>query len=309
MGVFNYDYATNCNPIPPSEAALPTVTAEEFVKVSDKIPFHLEGICFDKTGSTMYFCSTDIGRVFRLDMATKKVEQIWADEGLRSFGLKRHPDGRLFVCCFGITRKPGIAILSSEGEELDFILEGHSLDDLIFAKDGSFYASEFTGNVYDRSGAVYHVSADGKTVTPFLQNLAAPNGVALSPDESILWVTEYDAGQILRVPISGAYTSTVYHTTGFHGPDSCEIDADGNLYVALTFQGRILILNRDGFPIGQILTPGREVGRNLIGTHAIVRPGTKEVYISCSDDTTDSGSWILKSEGFAGACMDSYMYR
>ena len=39
MGVFNYDYATNCNPIPPSEAALPTVTAEEFVRYLIKFHF------------------------------------------------------------------------------------------------------------------------------------------------------------------------------------------------------------------------------------------------------------------------------
>ena len=104
-------------------------------------------------------------------------------------------------------------------------------------------------------------------------------------------------------------SSIVYHTTGFHGPDSCEVDADGNLYIALTFQGRILILNKDGFPIGQILTPGREQGKNLISTHATVRPGTNEVYITCSDDTTGSGSWIFVAEGFAGAPMTSFMYR
>lgn len=309
MSKLHYDYNTNCNPIPPSEQALQTVVAEEFVKVTDKKPFHLEGICFDKTGDTMYFCATDMGRVFRLDMNTKEVTQIWKDEGLRSFGLKRHPDGRLFVCCFGITRKPGIVILSPEGEELDFIMEGYRFDDLIFAKDGSFYASEFIGDVFDRKGGVYHISADLKTVTPYITNLAAPNGVALSPDESVLWITEYNAGQILRTPVAGGWSSVVYHTTGLHGPDSCEVDGDGNLYVALTFQGRILILNKDGFPIGQILTPGREEGRNLLGTHATVRPGTNEVYISCSDDTTDSGSWIFKAEGFAGAAMDSFMYK
>jgi lactonase len=34
-------------------------------------------------------------------------------------------------------------------------------------------------------------------------------------------------------------------------------DADGNVYVAMYHQGRILAFNPYGFPIGQILLPGR----------------------------------------------------
>jgi lactonase len=300
MTVLSYDYQTNCNPIPPSERDLQTVRAEYFKKVTNEIPTHLEGICFDQSGSTMYFNATMTGRVYKMDMDTKEIEIIWDDDTRRAYGLKRHPDGRLFVGCFPKTAPAGIVILSPEGEQLDFILEGKKIDDLAFANDGSFYASEFVGNVFDRKGAIYHVSADCKNVEKVVDGLAGPNGVALSPDGKILWITEYDGGQILRHTLGSDFTSVVYHTTGFHGPDSCEVDGDGNLYVALTFQGRILILNRDGFPIGQILMPKREQGRNLLGTHATVRPGTKEIYISCADDTTDEGSWIMKSEAFAG---------
>ena len=305
---FTYDYETNCNPIPPGEKDLPTQTAEYFVKVTDVIPTHLEGVCFDRTGDNMYFCSTDIGRVFKLDMKTKELKIIWEDEGLRSFGIKMHKDGRIFACCFGTKRKPGVYVLSPEGEELEVLLEGQEIDDLIFDRDGGFYASKFIGNVYDPAGGVYYVSPDFKTVTPYAENLAAPNGVALSKDEKILWITEYCGGRLLRTPVGGGWGSVPYHFTGFHGPDSCEIDDDDNLYVACTFQGRIMVFNRDGFPIGQILTPKREEGRNLISTHATLRPGTDEVYISCSDDTTDEGSWIFKAKGFAKAYEGAFQF-
>jgi lactonase len=33
-------------------------------------------------------------------------------------------------------------------------------------------------------------------------------------------------------------------------------DADGNLYVAIYGQGRVLVFNKNGLPIGQILLPG-----------------------------------------------------
>ena len=53
MSVFQYDYKTNCNPIPPHEQGLMTVTAEKFLHVTDTIPHHLEGVCFDETGENL----------------------------------------------------------------------------------------------------------------------------------------------------------------------------------------------------------------------------------------------------------------
>ncbi|MFC7542566.1 hypothetical protein ACFQU2_28105 [Siccirubricoccus deserti] len=41
------------------------------------------------------------------------------------------------------------------------------------------------------------------------------------------------------------------------------VDAEGRVYVALYGQGRVLILSREGLPIGQVLLPGRDEGRNL----------------------------------------------
>lgn len=300
MAIFNYDYKTQCNPIPPSEQGLLTVTAEPFLHVTDIVPRHLEGVCFDQSGENMYFCSTDIGRVYHYNFAEKELNEIWTEPGVRSFGLKRHPDGRLFVTCFPQGKTGGLYILSPEGSLIETALEGISIDDVAFCADNSFYASEFIGDVFNRSGCIYKVSANLKTVTPHIPNLAAPNGIALSTDERVLWITEYNGGQLLRTPVNGGWSGVCYSFTGWHGPDSCEIDSDDNLYVAMTFQGRILIFNRDGFPIGQVLMPDRETGHNLLSTHATMRPGTKELYITCSDDTY-GGSWIFRSESFATA--------
>lgn len=305
---FEYDYLTNCNPIPPGEQGLPTVTAEYFFKVTGEKAVHLEGVCFDRTGKNMFFCTTNIGRVYKLNMETKEMTCLWRDEGLRAFGVKIHRDGRIFVCCFGRKRKPGIIVLTPDGLEEQFLLEGELIDDMIFDSKGGFYYSKLAGNVYDRCGGVYYVSPDFKTVTPYAENLAGPNGIALSTNEEILWITEYCGGRLLRTPVNGGWGSVPYSFTGYHGPDSCEIDGDDNLYVALTFQGRIMAFNRDGFPIGQVLLPKRELGRNLLGTHATVRPGTKELYICSSDDTYDEGSWIFKAPSFGEAFTKSFQF-
>ena len=39
------------------------------------------------------------------------------------------------------------------------------------------------------------------------------------------------------------------------------IDSDDNLYVAMYGQGRVLVFNKRGYPIGQILMPGRDEGK------------------------------------------------
>lgn len=307
MAVFEYDYQTECNPIPPSEQGLRTIVAEPFLHVTDEIPRHLEGICFDKTGENMYFCSTDIGRVFRYNFASKECKELWTDENVRSFGMKVHRDGRLFVSCFGRIKDPAIYVLTPDGTVEQTLMDGIPTDDLAFDRDGGFYCSQFTGDVFDRTGVIYHVSPDFKEVTVYAKSLAAPNGIALSTDEKILWITEYNGGQLLRTPVNGGWSSMCYAFTGAHGPDSCEIDADDNLYVAMTFQGRILVFNKDGFPIGQVLMPYRDTGHNLISTHATVRPGTRELYITCSDDTY-GGSWIFKSESFATAHPGAFQF-
>ena len=87
MSVFEYDYKTDCNPIPPAERELPTVTAEKFLHVSDTVPQHLEGVCFDQPGENMYFCATDIGRVYHYNFAQQELKERWKDEELGSFGL------------------------------------------------------------------------------------------------------------------------------------------------------------------------------------------------------------------------------
>jgi sugar lactone lactonase YvrE len=66
---------------------------------------------------------------------------------------------------------------------------------------------------------------------------------------------------------------------GGPAPDSMRADTDGNVYVAIYSQGRVLAFNRNGIPIGQILLPGRDEGHNLLSTSLSIKPGTNDVYI------------------------------
>ena len=293
-------------PIPPSEKHLPSLTAQPWFKVSDDFK-QLEGLCFDRTGN-LYFLEVFGGVIYKLDLKTMALSEVFHAEGLNPAAVKIHKDGRLFVCCLNDFKSGEIFAINPDGTGKQTIVEGYVADDMVFAKDGSFYFTHFVGTSCEPTGGLFHVSADLRTVTPILEKMAGPNGIALSSDGRMLWATETNSNRLHLIELNAQGTaiapygtSVPYHFTGFHGPDSCCIDAMDNLYVAMYGQGRVMIFNRLGFPVGQVLIPGRELGHHLRSTHPMLIPGTDDLLICTNDAHGDQGSWIFKSKGFSTA--------
>lgn len=110
---------------------------------------------------------------------------------------------------------------------------------------------------------VYRVAMDGK-VTAIEKNLTRPNGVALSPDERTLYVTQSEP----RRAVIMAYTldananvtgSRLFHdatdlaAAGAQGlPDGLTVAADGTLFLGAP--GGVLILSKEGKRLGRIST-------------------------------------------------------
>ena len=294
-------------PIPPSERGLQTVVAEPWFKVSDA-GLVLEGPAFDR-GGNLLFCDVSGGRVLRLT-PDKRLSTMVSLDKLGPGGLAVHKDGRIFIAALDLTKGVG-AVLAAEpdGSGMRGIVSpeaGHMPNDLVFDARGGFYFTDFRGASTDPKGGVYYVSPDLGTVTPVLPRLAMANGVALGPGGKELWATEFGRNLLHRVELADATTATpigtavAYHFTG-PAPDSMRADADGNLYVAVYGQGRVLAFNRNGIPIGQVLLPGREEGRNPRSTSMAIRPGTDDLYIVTSDAAGGQGAAIFRSKAFASA--------
>lgn len=77
------------------------------------------------------------------------------------------------------------------------------------------------------------------------------------------------------------------------------VDADGNVYVTMYGQGRVLAFNRNGIPIGQVLLPGRGQEHNLQSTSIAIHPGTNDLYIVTSDGAGDRGATVFHAKAFA----------
>lgn len=307
MEQFKYRQGDRYSAVPTIGPELQTITAEKFIKAYDE-SFTLEGLCFDRKGD-MYFTSTMGNSVFKVNMATQQLSRIFHKKDVRPAAVKIHKDGRLFVCCISNETLGGIIVMNPDGSDQEYILKGYSVDDMVFDSSGGFYFTDYIGSFRDPCGGVYYVSPDFKKLVPFCRNMCSPNGIALSRDGSILWVTETPTMRLHRFEVHTGRSSIPFRFAGFVGPDSCCIDADDNLYVALPGQGCVMVFNPFGTPIGQVLTPGRSEGRHLYTTHPMIRPGAKELYITCKDTVLDhEGSWIFRAGSFAEGNDQAYQF-
>ena len=309
MAVFPVCFAeprisTSVVPLPPSLTGLPTITAEPWVQIDAGPHIFLEGPAFDREGN-LFVSSIFDSRILKIT-PEKKVTTIFSKEGLLPDGIAIHKDGRLFVVC--LTGK--IIAINPDGSNLTYIearYQGRprSGNDLVFDSQGNFYVTDFTGTISDPTGGVYHFSADLKTVKPVIERLAMANGISLSPEGNVLWVSVTASNLLVRLqlqedgisldPFEG--THIPYRFMGAPGGcDSNAVDAEGNLYQCIIFQGRVLILNQAGIPIANVLIPGRDEGKHLRSTNVAFKPGTDQVFLTTSGE---GGAWIYQFRGLA----------
>lgn len=301
-------------PIPPAERGLQTVEARLFAEVPlpSDAPANmsiLEGLAFNHAGN-LYFSNPPMGRIYELNMETRETALICQlPEGWQPTAVKLHRDGRLFVTCIVFGEGSFVAVISPEGEVLAKVAESalHYFDDLVFDMQGGFYLSDLSGSPAEPTGGVWYVAPGRNEPSCVVTGMVGTNGIALSPQGDALWVTEYGAGKLHHFKIDSqhriprfASSHVPYYFTGLEGADSACIDADGNVYVAMCGQGRFLVFNSNGMPIGQVLLPGRDEGSMLMSTHPQLRPGTDELYL-CSADKRTGKAGIFVARGFAAA--------
>ena len=306
-------------PIPPEESGLQTVLAEHFLTVYNSKEWSLEGLCFDRKGD-LYLTDVHRGRVLKVDMKTKVISLVYQtdpDKHLMAAAVKIHKDGRLFVCCCAhggrnlmkFHNNGCIIAVNPDGTNPQVIVEGYNINDMVFDFDGGIYFGDYTGTSMYPTGGVYYIDPEYMSVRPIVLNLASPNGLCRSKDGKALWITEMATGNLIRYMIDSNISYIHYHVSGAQGPDSISIDNDDNLYCAVYQQGRVLIFNKNGFPIGQVLLPGRENGENLGSTHPMIRPETNELYICSFDEKGDRGAALYRAGAFAEAYMGAYQFQ
>ena len=108
---------------------------------------------------------------------------------------------------------------------------------------------------------VYRMGTDGK-VTAIEKELTRPNGVALSPDESVLYVAQSEGSKAIIKAYSLDKNGNVTGKKLFHdttdlakpdapgAPDGLTVAADGTIFTS--GPGGVLVLSKDGKRLGRI---------------------------------------------------------
>jgi gluconolactonase len=138
-------------------------------------------------------------------------------------------------------------------------------NDIVVKSDGAIYWTDPTGALficgmcgedaqrYLEFSAVFRLSPDGTTVTPVIEDCVNPNGLAFSPDESLLYVNDTTQRHIrvFDVQPDGSLQNgrVFYEDQGSEpgNPDGMKVDVEGNVYC--TGSGGIHVLD----PTGQLL--------------------------------------------------------
>jgi lactonase len=306
-------------PIPPNEAALHQIKAEPWVKIDDRNVF-LKGMAFDRKNNLTVMAAYPgdpakglAGRVDRSILSItpdKQITTLIKQNKYRLVDHVIHKDGRIFVACLS----GELLVVNADGSDLKPIPsrwqgKPQAPSDLTFDSKGSLYVTDFIGKVGDPTGGVYRWSPDFQSIELFGPNLVTPNGIAFSPDKKSLWVACSIAKQLFHITLdeigSAVKKAESVYTVSGPGGDGIRVDVNGNIYLAMNFQGRILVFDKNGKPIATVLMPGRDRGELLSTTNVEFLPGTDEVYAVAAGDT--GGTWIYKFMGLAkGAPLYSH---
>jgi gluconolactonase len=196
-----------------------------------------------------------------------------------SNGLALDAQGRLVLAQHGDRRiarlnapwdapAPDFETLAGEFEGQRF----NSPNDVATRSNGDLY---FTDPPYGLAGGnepqeldfqgVYRLAADG-SLTLLVDDLSRPNGIALSPDQSILYVANSDGA---NQPVVMAYDvqpdGSLANARIFFDSwgDGMAVDQEGNVYVTGP-GGGVLIINAAGEHLGSLVT-GQRVANATFG--------------------------------------------
>lgn len=188
-----------------------------------------------------------------------------------SNGLAFDRRGRLVLCEHGDRR---VARLESDGSKTTLASRYlgkrlNSPNDLVFRSNGDLY---FTDPPFGLPGTfddpdkeldfqgVYRLTPDGE-LTLLADDIRAPNGIALSPDEKVLYITDVDPNRPAWRAFDVAKDGSIANQRVFHdgaawkapnygGPDGLTVDRQGNLFAARP--GGVNVFAPDGTLLGAI---------------------------------------------------------
>jgi gluconolactonase len=167
-------------------------------------------------------------------------------------------------------------------------------NDLVISKTGELYVTDqyakgVGGDREIEHNGVYRVRPGsfgprgyegGAEIRLVDDRVGRPNGIALSPDESILYVNDTDTQEIFAYRLEAGNVTklgvfaTLDRNYGPGAPDGMKTDTEGNVWV--TGPGGIWVISPGGSPIGILHSP------EFVGNFCFGGPGNRTLFLTAS---------------------------
>ena len=244
-----------------------------------------EGPVYVASEEALYFTSLPrAGRVAirRLSLCDGRVETV-RDPAAMANGMTLGADGRLLVCEQGDMAQPAaIAAVDRATGEREVVADAwrglpfNSPNDVVRRSDGTIW---FTDPSYGHlqgfrpepsaGDYVYRFDPRSGRAEPVADGLDKPNGLAFSPDETVLYVGDSGANQapgshhpsrpyhiLAHDVLGGRHLSAprLFAVVAPGFPDGLKVDSEGRVYSSSA--SGVLVFGPTGDPLGEIRLPG-----------------------------------------------------
>ena len=250
-----------------------------------------EGPAFD--GKHLYFTDIPNNRILRTDL--KGTLETFLENSGNCNGLMFDGKNSLIACRMGRLENPvadaeliAIDVTTKQVKSLSSKYDGkryNACNDLVIDKSGGIY---FTDPRYGApepwpqvKEAFYYRSSKGE-VTKLGDDISAPNGIILSPDESTLYVVPSMQKQVYAFSVKSPGILTdkrvlfeIKQPTDKEnsGGDGLSVDVQGNLYI--TTDLGVQVVSKDGKLLGIIAFPEQPANCSFGG------PDMKTLFATC----------------------------
>jgi gluconolactonase len=224
-----------------------------------------EGPLWWKEGDYLLF--SDIHNDRRMKYEPGKGASVFQEPTNRANGLTRDLQGRLIACEHDsrrVTRQEPDGSLTVVANSF----QGRRLNrpnDVVVKSDGCIYftdpwTSPAAPEQWDLTfSGVYRVTPDLGTLTLLIGDFVLPNGLAFSPDESVLYINDTRRGHIRAFELLPNGTLAKHTDRVFADlrgpepgvPDGMKVDVEGNLYCGGA--GGIWIMDQHSKQLGRIV--------------------------------------------------------
>jgi sugar lactone lactonase YvrE len=252
-------------------------TSEDFT-AEDLFTSNIEGPAFDKNGNLFVVNFEKDGTIGLVKPDGKAELFLTLPEGSTANSIQFDSKGTMYLADF---TGHNVLMVNMKSKKVSVYVHNDAFNqpnDICINKRDQIFASD--PNWKESTGKLWRIDKGGKAVL-LAEGLGTTNGIALSPDEKILYVNESVQKKIwafdvdTKGNISNKRLFAEFPDFGF---DGMKCDAKGNVYVTRYGKGAIAVLSPEGKLIREVMLKGKRCSNLVFGG-----PEKKHVFVTLQD--------------------------